>query len=168
MNNYWNTNYRAEQGGDFKFRYVITSAASTDAASLSRAGWEEITPLEQDEIQSQDKALDLPRPLSGKQASFLQIDDPNVLLDTWKPAEDSNGDILRLIDLGGTARTITLSTPLLSLASAMRTDAVENNQVPLSLTSSHTIQVSLRPHEILTLRLVFRTPALLPEPPVSP
>jgi alpha-mannosidase len=168
MNNYWNTNYRAEQGGEFTFRYVITSAASTDPASLSHAGWEEVTPLEQDEIQPQDKALDLPRPLSGKQASFLQIDDPGVLLDTWKPAEDGNGDMLRLIDLGGTARIITLSTPLLSLDTAMRTDAVENNLAPLPLTSPHTIQVSLRPHEILTLRLVFRTPALLPESSESP
>lgn len=31
MNNYWHTNYRAEQGGNFRFRYVITSAAQTDA-----------------------------------------------------------------------------------------------------------------------------------------
>jgi hypothetical protein len=27
-------------------------------------GWEESTPLEQDQIRSQDKALDLPRPLN--------------------------------------------------------------------------------------------------------
>jgi alpha-mannosidase len=43
MNNYWHTNYRAAQGGRFRFRYVITSATSTDAAPLSRMGWEEST-----------------------------------------------------------------------------------------------------------------------------
>src|SRR5262249_37790481 len=90
MNNYWHTNYRAAQGGDFEFRFVVTSAASTDAAVLSRKGWEAFTPLEENEITSQDKALDLPRPLDGNQASFLQIGDPDVLLETWKPAEDGN------------------------------------------------------------------------------
>ena len=68
-------------------------------------GWEESTPLEQNQIRSQDKALDLPRPLNGNEASFLTIDDPNLLLNTWKPAEDDQGTILRFIDLGGEPRT---------------------------------------------------------------
>ena len=104
MNNYWHTNYRAAQGGHFQFRYVVTSAASTDPAALSRMGWEEVTPLEEDEIRSQDKALDLPRPLDGKQASFMTVDDPDLLLDTWKPAEDGDGTIVRFLDLGGKPR----------------------------------------------------------------
>jgi hypothetical protein len=37
-------------------------------------GWEESTPLEQDQIRSQDKAVDLLRPLNGNEASFLAID----------------------------------------------------------------------------------------------
>jgi len=116
MNNYWHTNYRAAQGGRFHFRYVITSATRTDAAALSRMGWEESTPLEQDQIRSQDKALDLPRPLNGDEASFLTIDDPNLLLDTWKPAEDGKGTILRFIDLGAEPRSVTIHTPLLSIS----------------------------------------------------
>jgi alpha-mannosidase len=76
-------------------------------------GWEESTPLEPDQIRSQDKALDLPRPLNGNEASFLTIDDPDLLLDTWKPAEDGKGTILRFIDLGGEPRTVTIHTPLL-------------------------------------------------------
>jgi hypothetical protein len=43
MNNYWHTNYRAAQGGHFRFRYVITSATHTDAAALGRMGWESDT-----------------------------------------------------------------------------------------------------------------------------
>jgi len=69
-------------------------------------GWEESTPLEQDQIRSQDRALDLPRPLNGNEASFLSIDDPDLVLDTWKPAEDGKGTILRFIDLGGEPRTV--------------------------------------------------------------
>jgi alpha-mannosidase len=153
MNNYWHTNYRAAQSGHFRFRYVVTSAASTDPAALSRMGWEEVTPLEEDDIRSQDKALDLPRPLDGKEASFLTVDDPDLLLETWKPAEDGDGTILRLLDLGGKPRTVTVSTPLLVVEKATQTDAVERNQKPLPLQASHGFQVDVHPHEILTVRL---------------
>lgn len=153
MNNYWHTNYRAAQGGHFRFRYVITSAHSIDAASLSRMGWEEVTPLEEDEIRSQDKALDLPRPLDGKQASFLTIADPDLLLDTWKTAEDGNGTILRFLDLGGVPRTVTVSTPLLDIDKVIETDAVERDKKPLPVQGSHGFQIDVRPHEIVTVRL---------------
>lgn len=154
MNNYWHTNYRAGQGGHFQFRYVITSAAETDAAALSRMGWEEVTPFEQDQIQSQDKALDLARPLDGNEGSFVTVDDPTLLLDTWKPAEDGNGTILRFIDLGGAERTVTVTTPLLTLSQVFATDAVERNQRPLSLAGSHGFQLTMRPHQIVTVRLL--------------
>ena len=154
MNNYWHTNYRAAQGGEFRFRYIVTSAAATDAAALSRKGWEEFTPLEEDEITSQDKALDLPRPLDGNQSSFLQVNDPDVLLETWKPAEDGNGTILRLLELGGrNSRKVTITTPMLSLERVTETDAVERNQKTLSLKDSSSFVIEIHPHEILTIRI---------------
>ena len=155
MNNYWHTNYRASQGGDFHFRFVVTSAPSTDPVALSRMGWEEETPLEVDEIQSQDQAIPLPRPLSGQQGSFLSVGDPDVVLDTWKPAEDGDGTILRLIDLGGSTRTVNLSTPLLAIDKAFQTDAVERNRKPLQVRSG-AISIEIHPHEIVTIRLSGR------------
>ena len=92
MNNYWFTNYRAGQGGHFRFRYVVTSAPSTDPVQLSRMGWEEMTPFETDEVTSQDKALNQPRPLDGKQGSFLDVQDPNLLLETWKTGRGRKRD----------------------------------------------------------------------------
>jgi alpha-mannosidase len=154
MNNYWHTNYRAAQGGQFQFRYVVTSAASTNAVDLSRLGWEEMTPLEEDEITTQDKALDLHRSLDGKQASFLTINDPDLLLDTWKPAEDGDGSILRFIDLGGAARNTMVTTPLLAINDIFETDAVERNQKRLPVEASKRFQIEVHPHEILTIRLV--------------
>ncbi len=127
MNNYWFTNYRAGQGGHFHFRYVVTSAPSTDATQLSRMGWEEMTPFETDEVTSQDKAINQQRPLDGKQGSFLDVQDPNLLLETWKPAEDGNGTILRFIDFGGATRAVTVQTPLVQIDQAWQTDAVERN-----------------------------------------
>jgi len=155
MNNYWHTNYRAAQGGHFRFRYVITSATRTDAAVLSRMGWQESTPLEHDEIRSQDKALDLPRPLNGNEASFLTVDDPDLLLDTWKPAEDGKGTILRFIDLGSEPRTVTIRTPLLSIAKIVATDAVERDQQTIVSEDVHTFRIAVRAHQILTVRLIL-------------
>jgi hypothetical protein len=156
MNNYWHTNYRAAQGGHFRFRYIITSATQTDAAALSRMGWEESTPLEQDQIRSQDKALDLSEPLNGSEASFLTIDDPVLFLDTWKPAEDGDGTILRFIDLGGEPRTVTIHTPLLSIEKVVATDAVERDQKPIAPEDVHTFKIAVRAHQILTIRLIPR------------
>lgn len=154
MNNYWNTNYAAGQGGHFRFRYVITSASKTDPARLSRLGWEEMTPLEATEVTSQDKAVDSPQPLSGKQSSFLIVDDPDVVLDTWKPAEDGKGTVLRFIDLGGKDRTITVHTPLLRISQAWLADAVERNQKQLPLAGSNGFSFPISPHEIVTVRLL--------------
>jgi hypothetical protein len=153
MNNYWHTNYRAAQGGPFRFRYVVTSAAQTDIPALSRMAWEESTPMEQDQIRSQDKALDLPRPLNGNQGSFLSIDDPDLLLDTWKPAEDGNGTILRLIDLGGPSRTVTINVPLLSIGKISTTDAVERDQKSIVPDTPHIFKIGVQSHQIMTIRL---------------
>lgn len=175
MNNYWNTNYRGGQGGHFSFHYAITSAATTDASNLSRLGWEEITPLETDVVTSQDKALaptaqdqphDAAQPaatpvvthsslnLDGKQDSFLEVSDPNVLLETWKPAEDGNGTILRFLDFGGTERSVTVRTKYLRLEHVWQTDAVERGQTAVPLAGENEFHFTVHPHEIVTLRVV--------------
>ncbi len=157
MNNYWNTNYRAGQGGHFRFRYVITSATTTDEAQLSRLGWEEMTPLEHEEVTSQDKALNLPGPLDGKQSSFLRANDPELVLTAWKPAEDGHGTILRFLDLGGATRIVRVEAPTLQLQQAWQTDAVERDRSPLTLAGAHQFQFTVHPREIVTVRLITST-----------
>ena len=45
MNNYWWTNYKAGQGGDFVFRYAFTSHAKSDCAQSAHFGAEVADPL---------------------------------------------------------------------------------------------------------------------------
>ncbi|MGH9344945.1 MAG: glycoside hydrolase family 38 C-terminal domain-containing protein, partial [Terriglobia bacterium] len=154
MNNYWSTNYNAEQGGHLKFRYVITSAAATDDAALSRMGWEEATPLELDEVTRQDKAQ-VPGPGPGsEQASYLDVSDPDLLVEDWKTAENGDGTILRMIDLGGDTRQVTVTTPLLTLSHVIETDAVERNEHELPLAGPHSFQFTVHRDQIVTVRLV--------------
>ncbi len=153
MNNYWDTNYAAGQGGDFTFRYVLTSGNNLQPAYLSRLGWEEMSPLEVDQITSQDKAINSPRPLDSAQGSFLQVNQPDVVLVTWKRAEDGEGTILRFLEVAGKESSVDVQTPLLDLTSAWVSDAMERKQGPLSV-SSHSFRFSVKPFQIVTVRLV--------------
>jgi len=155
MNNYWDTNYAAGQGGEFTFRYVLTSGSQLPPAALSRLGWEEMTPAEVDRITSQDKALDTPRPLDAAQASFARVDQPNVVLVTWKMAEDGDGTVLRFLEVGGQTNTVEVQTPHLDVKSAWSSDAMERKQAALE-TSAHGFRFSVKPFQIVTVRLEGR------------
>jgi len=152
MNNYWDTNYRAAQGGDFTFRYVVTDSAEFSPLQLTRLAEETMRPVEIDEVVGQDKVGNPGRPLPAQGASFLQIDKPNVVLVDWKAAEDGNGTIVRLQEIAGRATTASLRFNRLHVTSAMLCNAVEDNKHPVPL-QSDSLAISLRPHEVATIRV---------------
>jgi alpha-mannosidase len=90
--------------------------------------------------------------------SFAQLDDPNLLLETWKPAEDQNGTILRFLDLGGQSRSVTIRLPALRLTGAWQTDSVERNEGQLPVKDGHEFTVMIHPHEIVTVRIATNEP----------
>jgi hypothetical protein len=152
MNNYWNTNYVAGQGGDFLFRYVITSSGAIDPAALTQLGWEALTPFETDLIQYQDKAVDAPGPLPAAQGQFLTVNQPGVVLVTWKQAEDRQGYILRFLEIAGKAASVDVHSSILSIKSAWRCNAMEENQHPLAAADNR-VRFNVKPHEIVTVRI---------------
>jgi alpha-mannosidase len=133
---------------------VITSAPTTDPAALSRMGWEAVTPLEVDEVTTQDKAGPTTTSAVLLPASFLDMRDPDLLFETWKHAEDGNGTILRFLDLGGAARDVTVRLPTVLLKQAWETDAVEIDQTQLQLDGANGFTFAVRPHQIVTVRLI--------------
>ena len=152
MNNYYFTNYAAGQGGDFTFRYALTSGSNLDPGYLSRLGREEMSPLEIDQITPQDKANNSPRPLAAAQGSFLNVDQPGVVLVTWKKAEDGEGTVLRFLEVAGKPAEVNIETPLLEVKSAWMADALERKQGPLA-TSAHGFRFSAKPFQIVTVRV---------------
>jgi alpha-mannosidase len=153
MNNYWNTNYVAAQGGDFTFRYVLTSARQLDQAALSRLGWEETTPLERTLVKGQDQTYPARKSLPATPMSFLQLDAPSVLLSTWKQAEDGEGSILRFIELGGSRTSVTLNSPLLKGASALTCNAVEECGPERIQGTTGGLSFEVGPRRIFTMRV---------------
>ncbi len=163
MSNYWETNWPAGQGGDYTFRYAVTSGRNLSAGALSRLGWEEMSPIEVNEIKSQDKAISPPRPLDAVEGSFLQVDQPNVVLVNWKRAEDDQGTILRFVEVGGQTGTVGIQAPILNLQNAWICNAMEKNLHPLNV-SGHRLEFPIKPFEIVTLRVQGTTALRMPEP----
>ena len=148
MNNYWGTNFPAWQGGDFTFRYAITSDAQFKPQSLTRFGLEALTPLEHDEISpSPDESL-----LPNREASLLEVANPSVTLLTWKRAEDGDGTILRLGETVGVPSEIRIHSEYLTFERAWLCDLLEDNKSELK-TGGSDVSVPIKPFQVLTLRL---------------
>ena len=146
-----------------RFRYVLTSGPVLSPAHLSRLGWEAMTPVEVNEITPDDKVDNPPRPLESPSGSFLQMDNPNVVLVTWKRAEDNHGTILRFLEVGGQSGAVKVTTPLLNVDAAWRCNAMEENQDSLPVLP-HGFTFAVAPFRIVTVR-VEGSPGMKSEEP---
>lgn len=148
MSNYWDTNFASSQGGDLTLRYTVVSAPQFDGPALTRMGWEAMTHLESDPVHPGAAN----GPLSQNAASFLVIDNPDVVVTTWKLAQDGKGSILRLENISDKAQSVHVRAPLLRIAKAWLCSDLEDNRnaVPVS---SDGIGVEIPAFGIVTVRL---------------
>ena len=70
----------------------------------------------------------------------------------FKQAEDNDGIIVRLWETAGRAAHIVLRAPLWRIASAARTDLVENGNVALQV-EGDTVALDVAPYALTTVRL---------------
>ena len=91
-------------------------------------------------------------PGAAGEGSMFQVDAPNVVIDTVKPAEDGSGDVVvRLYEAKHSATRCVLRTSL-PVAKALATNMLEEGGEPLPLKAG-SIALDLRPFEIKTVRL---------------
>jgi alpha-mannosidase len=150
MNNYWMTNFKASQGGLVTFRYALTSRpGGADAVKASRFGWEVHTPLVAAWIPSETR-----RTLADSAAAFFSLDRPNVILQAIKKAEEGDGLILRLREIGGKDGDVRVSSPLFALGkmAAVLTDIGEMDENP-AITSGNDVVVPIKAFGIQTVRI---------------
>jgi hypothetical protein len=153
MNNYTPEGYQAGQGGEFTFRYVLTSGPDFDPSALHQFGLEMLTPIEKNEITKNDKLDGADGPLNGFHGAFAHIDSTNVSLVTWKSAEDGQGTILRFVEVAGKANLVTVTLPVgLTVQSARECTAVEDNLTPLP-SHRNGFRFQAKPFSIVTVRL---------------
>jgi alpha-mannosidase len=89
---------------------------------------------------------------SAGERSLFNVDAPNVVIDTVKPAEDGSGDIVvRLYDAQRAATRCTLRTSL-PIAAARLTDMLERDDEPVEVRDG-AMSLAFRAFEIKTVRL---------------
>jgi alpha-mannosidase len=90
-----------------------------------------------------------PRVSETQSRSYASVDDPNLVLDTIKRAEDSDALVLRLYEAHGGRGTARLRLGL-PFASARVANALEDEGEPLDV-EGDAILVPYRPHQIVTV-----------------
>jgi len=147
MNNYWHTNYKASQDGDFTFRFAITSRPQADSTASAQFGWAVSNPLLAVPVEENGNA-----PLSGAAASLLEIAEPNVALVGAKQAEEGGALVLRLWELSGQATTAHVRLKSISAKKAATCNLVEEPQEALEI-QDNVIAVPVRGHGLATVTL---------------
>jgi hypothetical protein len=141
MNNYWHTNYQAQQGGDFEFRYFIRfgSKTSLGEASLRASRWSTA--------------------IQETLRRFVDVKTENVRVSSFKRAEDGNGYIVRLREVGGKHGDVILSLGAFAERGIAAIDVVSGIEHPLPHPGSEPVvrgvevTTHLHPFEIQTLRI---------------
>ena len=153
MDNYDGDDERPFQGGAFTFHYALTSSSEFDPSQLARFGRESANPLEIDKVTALAKHDSPSEPLGTSPTGFIDIDSPDVILSTWKGAEDGDGYILRFYNTSDRPTATRVRFPGLRFEKAYHASAVEVDQEPLTVQPTG-ISLALRPHEIYSLRIV--------------
>ncbi|OGD12645.1 MAG: hypothetical protein A2W20_02985 [Candidatus Aminicenantes bacterium RBG_16_66_30] len=99
MNNYWHTNYKADQEGPVTLRYVVAPHRGPDTAAAKRLGLEAASPL-------LPIAAD---PASPAPRFPLTVDTPAFVAMSLRPSADGRAFLLRLLNASGRPETLRLS-----------------------------------------------------------
>ena len=148
MNNYWHTNYAASQGGSVTFRFRISLLAPGDVAEPVRRGWAACDPL----YVSPSYRNQTPGPLLAKDRALFYAD-KNVMIAGAKPADDGDGVIVKLLDIGGQARTVGVWPAAYPFKLARRTTLVEQNGDPIAVGGDGRTPVDLAAWGVAAVRL---------------
>ena len=151
MNNYWHTNYKAEQGGKHVFRFSLTSnGRAFSKPEAVREGWEMFCPSIARQGQGAHKPV-----LPAAAKSLVQIQTASLPLLAFKQAEDDTGFVFRVCDFSGLDGKLKLTLPKPAVE-AFQCDLVEANArneqdhgqtltVPVKAFSPATLKVRFEP-----------------------
>jgi alpha-mannosidase len=87
------------------------------------------------------------------QTSFFSVDQPAVLIDTLKKAEDSQALIIRMYEARGTRGHVRLASSL-PIKSAARVNLLEDELAPLNWQDGG-VDLDFKPFEIISLKLTY-------------
>ncbi|SFK56272.1 Glycosyl hydrolases family 38 N-terminal domain-containing protein [Porphyromonadaceae bacterium KH3CP3RA] len=95
MNNYWTTNFRAYQEGEFRWSYYLTSTDDTSNIAATRFGWASRVPL---------YARVMPAGKKNSQPaeySAFEMDGKNLLMTSCTPSKEEHFLLLNIREMNG-------------------------------------------------------------------
>ncbi len=145
LNNHWFVNFQASQGGEIPLRYRLTThSGSCDDNAAHRFGLEQATPA----IALRDVTANA---TGSKTGQLVEVEGEVNLLHA-KTADDGNGIILRLQNIGANAAAVQLRFPLFTAKSASLASPDERETGQLAIDKG-AVTVTVAPGAIQTLRI---------------
>lgn len=146
MNNHWHTNYRAEQEGPTVFRYILhPHSTAGGTGSVGKLALEHDQPFlvlpARGELPNEPLFV-----ISGKQGS------PSVQVTAFKPSDDGQAWIIRLLETGGNDQQIMLNWRNKAHPATWLSD---NSELPRTSVEG---AVPIPARSVVTLRVAFQTP----------
>lgn len=126
MNNYWFTNFRTEQEGEFKWHYYLTSTQDSSRTAATRFGWSSRVPLLSRVLPPQKTN---PRRAPSSR-SLLAISAPNVVVVEARPARNGGGLFLQFREIEGQPTALPVSALFPGIRSG-RVDEVNILEEPI-------------------------------------
>lgn len=155
LNNYWFTNYKASQGGEFKFSYAITSGNNLSNRDLAHFDADIRKPVMGYSLLSTWSAATVKaenRPLSPDKGTFIDVENSSLQFVALKKAEFGEGYILRLRESSGAKGQTKISSSFFEIKEAYLTNGVEENKEELKV-RDNTIEVPFEKNSFITVRL---------------
>jgi len=85
--------------------------------------------------------------------SLINVDQPNIVIETIKKAEDGNGIIIRLYENQRKRSRAGIQTGF-SIQAAYQVDLMERNPRQLKLINPNRFEIDIKPYQIITLRIM--------------
>ncbi len=149
LNNYWPTNFAARQGGDFTFRFRISSLApGGDRVEPVRRGWAACDPLYVSDAYASAGSGSLARKDSG-----LFIPDQGLAVVGAKLADDRTGAVVKMLDVAGVSRLVSVWPAAYGYRAARRVNFVEMNGAAIPVAPDGRVTIELPAWGAAALRL---------------
>ncbi len=151
LNNHWHTNFKASQGGEMVFRYVLTSdEGGHDPVSSARFAAETVVPP----VVARGRAVSY----RGSR-SFAALAPVGAGMLWFKPSEDGRGIVARVQNPSGKSVRYTLSLLAAPVEAACLTSPIEVDGQELTVTSNESVEFIAGPRSIQSIRLRLRSTA---------
>jgi len=119
MNNYWVTNFNADQMGELQWSYFINSDKDNSIEYATKFAWENRIPLLTRVLPKGEKQQNSLQP-----TSLLKIEEDNLLLVNMKPVKGENAILLQMREIGGKKSKLNIHSDKINIRKIVACDAI--------------------------------------------